>query len=58
MAIGLHRILSLPVTLPLRKLVEALNEFQPTYLNVYPSIALWLADEQQAGRLHISPPQR
>lgn len=55
MAIGLHRILSLPVTLPLRKLVEALNQFQPTYLNVYPSIAMWLADEQQAGRLHISP---
>ena len=38
-----------------RKLVEALNQFQPTYLNVYPSIAMWLADEQQAGRLHISP---
>ena len=40
MAIGLHRILSLPVTLPLQKLVEALNQFQPTYLNVYPSIAM------------------
>ena len=48
MAIGLHQILSLPVTLPLRQLVEALNQFQPTYLNVYPSIAMWLADEQQA----------
>jgi phenylacetate-CoA ligase len=55
MAIGLHRILNLPVTLPLAQLVEALNQFQPTYLNVYPSAAMWLADEQQAGRLRLSP---
>ena len=54
MAIGLHRVLSLPVTLPLPRLVEALNRFQPTYLNVYPSVAMWLADEQQAGRLQLS----
>jgi phenylacetate-CoA ligase len=55
MAIGLHRVLSLPVTLPLPQLVEALNQFQPTYLHVYPSVAMWLADEQQAGRLRLSP---
>ena len=55
MAIGLHRVLALPVTLPLPQLVEALNQFQPTYLNVYPSVALWLAEEQQAGRLRLSP---
>ena len=55
MAIGLHRVLALPVTLPLPQLVEALNQFQPTYLNVYPSVAMWLADEQQAGRLRLSP---
>ena len=55
MAIGLHQILSLPVTLPLPELVEALNRFQPTYLNVYPSVAMWLVDEQQAGRLQIRP---
>ena len=55
MAIGLHRVLTLPVTLPLPQLVEALNQFQPTYLNVYPSVAMWLADEQQAGRLRLSP---
>jgi phenylacetate-coenzyme A ligase PaaK-like adenylate-forming protein len=55
MAIGLHRVLALPVTLPLPRLVEALNQFQPTYLNVYPSVAMWLADEQQAGRLRLSP---
>ena len=55
MAIGLHRVLALPVTLPLPQLVEALNQFQPTYLSVYPSVAMWLADEQQAGRLRLSP---
>ena len=55
MAIGLHRVLSLPVTLPLPQLVEALNQFQPTYLHVYPSVAMWLADEQQAGRLRVTP---
>ena len=55
MAIGLHRVLSLPVTLPLPQLVQALNQFQPTYLHVYPSVAMWLADEQQAGRLRLSP---
>jgi phenylacetate-CoA ligase len=54
-AVGLHRVLSLPVTLPLPQLVEALNQFQPTYLSVYPSAAMWLADEQQAGRLRLSP---
>jgi phenylacetate-CoA ligase len=55
MAIGLHRTLALPVTLPLPRLVEALNQFQPTYLNVYPSAAMWLAAEQQAGRLRLAP---
>jgi len=55
MASGLHRVLTLPVTLPLPRLVEALNEFQPTYLQAYPSAAVWLADEQHAGRLRISP---
>jgi len=55
LSIGVHRVLSLPATLPLPELVEALNRFQPTYLNVYPSVAMWLADEQQAGRLRLSP---
>jgi phenylacetate-CoA ligase len=55
LSIGVHRVLALPVTLPLPQLVEALNRFQPTYLNVYPSVAMWLADEQQAGRLQLSP---
>jgi len=55
MAVGLHRVLSLPVTLPLPQLVQALNQFQPTYLHAYPSVAMWLADEQQAGRLRLAP---
>ena len=55
MAIGLHRVLSLPVTLPLPQLVQALNQFQPTYLHAYPSVAMWLAHEQQAGRLRVAP---
>jgi len=55
MAVGLHRVLSLPVTLPLPQLVQALNQFQPTYLHVYPSVAMWLAEEQHAGRLRLSP---
>jgi phenylacetate-CoA ligase len=50
-----HRVLALPATLPLPELVEALNRFQPTYLNVYPSVAMWLADEQHAGHLRLSP---
>jgi phenylacetate-CoA ligase len=54
-AIGLHRVLALPVTLPLPQLVQALNRFQPTYLNAYPSVAMWLAEEQQAGRLRLAP---
>ena len=53
--IGLHRVLPLPVTQPLPQLVQALNQFQPTYLHAYPSAAMWLADEQHAGRLQISP---
>jgi phenylacetate-coenzyme A ligase PaaK-like adenylate-forming protein len=55
MASGLHRVLALPVTLPLPRLVQALNQFQPTYLQAYPSAAMWLADEQHAGRLRVSP---
>jgi phenylacetate-CoA ligase len=55
MASGLHRVLALPVTLPLPRLVEALNEFQPTYLQAYPSAAMWLVDEQRASRLRVSP---
>jgi phenylacetate-coenzyme A ligase PaaK-like adenylate-forming protein len=53
--VGGHRILSLPVTLALPTLVAALNDFQPQYVNVYPTLAALLADEQLAGRLRIAP---
>ena len=51
--VGLHRMLALPVTLPMPALVEALNRFRPDYLNVYPSMAVLLAEEQLAGRLRL-----
>jgi phenylacetate-CoA ligase len=54
MDVGLHRILSLPVTAPVGALVEALNRFDPDVLNVYPSMAVLLAEEQLAGRLRLS----
>jgi phenylacetate-CoA ligase len=54
MDVGLHRMLALPVTLPLPELVEALNRFAPDALNVYPSMAVLLAEEQRTGRLHLS----
>lgn len=53
-SIGVHRVLSLPVTLPARRLVEELNRFQPRFVNVYPSVAVRLAEEQLAGRLRLS----
>jgi phenylacetate-CoA ligase len=49
--VGLHRIMSLPATLPLARVVDQLNRFQPEFMNVFPSIAVLLADEQLAGRL-------
>jgi phenylacetate-coenzyme A ligase PaaK-like adenylate-forming protein len=52
--VGMHRVLSLPATLPMPALVEALNRFAPTYLNAYPSMAVLLAEEQLAGRLRLS----
>lgn len=40
---------------PLPQLVAALNEFQPVMLSTYASALSVLADEQEAGRLHIAP---
>src|SRR4051794_28885064 len=54
-AVGLHRILALQPTLPVERLVEALNDFRPQRLNAYPSIAAILAGEQLAGRLRMAP---
>ena len=52
-AIGVHNVRSLPVTMPVPQLVSALNEFRPDFLNAYPSMAVVLADEQAAGRLRL-----
>jgi phenylacetate-coenzyme A ligase PaaK-like adenylate-forming protein len=51
--VGLHRLCRLGVTQPLPELVARLNDFQPTHLSAYPSIAGRLADEQLAGRLRV-----
>src|SRR5262249_54976921 len=52
--VGVHRMLALPVTPPIPELVAALNRFAPDVLNVYPSMAVLLAEEQQAGRLRLA----
>jgi len=41
--------------MPIAELVERLNRFQPALLTPYASMAALLADEQEAGRLHIDP---
>jgi phenylacetate-CoA ligase len=45
----------LAVTTPIPAMVDALNAFQPEVLISYPSVIRRLAEEQQAGRLHIAP---
>lgn len=35
--------------------MERLNSFDPEWLHAYPSIAALLAEEQEAGRLRITP---
>jgi phenylacetate-CoA ligase len=50
----LYRMCGLGVTMPMPKLVEALNAFQPELMLVYPSIGALLAEEQLSGRLRIS----
>jgi phenylacetate-CoA ligase len=54
-ALGLAEIHPLPVTLPLDRIVDALNETQPEWLHAYASYAALLADERLAGRLRITP---
>jgi phenylacetate-coenzyme A ligase PaaK-like adenylate-forming protein len=52
--VGVHRLLSLAATQPLGELVARLNEFQPDFLNAYPSSAALLADGQLGGRLRLN----
>ena len=40
---------------PLPEIVEGLNSYQPAMLAGYPSTLTLLAEEQEAGRLHIQP---
>jgi phenylacetate-CoA ligase len=54
LGVGVHRFLGLPLTLPTERMVAELNRFQPEFLNVYPSVAMGLAEEQLAGRLRLS----
>jgi phenylacetate-CoA ligase len=54
-ALGLARLQPLPVTLPLERIVDGLNDAQPDVLHAYASYAALLADEQSAGRLRIAP---
>jgi phenylacetate-CoA ligase len=54
LGVGIHRFLGLPLTLPIERMVAELNRFQPEFLNVYPSMAMRLAEEQLAGRLRLS----
>jgi phenylacetate-CoA ligase len=46
---------ALTVLTPLPEMIEALEAYQPDVLIGYPTVAGMLADEQLAGRLHISP---
>ena len=54
MRVGVHRVLGLAITAPVEEQVAALNRFQPQFLNAYPSAAMRLAEEQEAGRLKLS----
>ena len=45
----------LPAHLPLPELTTRLNQFRPAIVAPYASMALLLAAEQEAGRLHINP---
>lgn len=49
------QIMPLDVQAPIEETVASLNEFRPAMLGGYPTALSLLADEQTAGRLHISP---
>jgi phenylacetate-CoA ligase len=55
LSVGVHKTLPLAVTMPLDRLVAALNGFRPQYVFTYPSMAVLLAGEQEAGQLRIAP---
>jgi phenylacetate-coenzyme A ligase PaaK-like adenylate-forming protein len=51
----IYDMCGLGVTMPIPRLVEALNAFQPELMLAYPSVGALLAEEQLRGRLRISP---
>ncbi len=51
----IYPVLRLDVTTPVTELASALGEFRPDVLLGYPSVIGALAEEQNAGRLDISP---
>jgi phenylacetate-coenzyme A ligase PaaK-like adenylate-forming protein len=53
--VGMHRILNLSATMPMSRIVDELNRFQPDIMPGFPSLVAALAEEQLAGRLRISP---
>lgn len=55
MDLGFYKVQHLQVTTPLAKLVSDLNEFQPDFLQSYPSFLNLMADEQKNGTLKIDP---
>ncbi|NKB72148.1 MAG: hypothetical protein GKR89_34150 [Candidatus Latescibacteria bacterium] len=44
-----------PVDWPIERIVDGLNQVQPTHLGGYPSALYLLANEARAGRLQIAP---
>ncbi|TDC71420.1 phenylacetate--CoA ligase family protein [Streptomyces hainanensis] len=50
-----RRVRVFPVSAPLPQLVAGLNEYQPTVVASYASMAALLADERRAGRLRVEP---
>ena len=52
--VGIHKTVALPMSMPLGRVVGELNAFRPEFMNVYPSMAVRLAEEQEAGRLRLS----
>lgn len=53
--VGLFKLRHFDATAPIDRIAQGLQEFQPHVLLSYPTIATLLAEQQQEGRLSISP---
>jgi len=49
------RARAISITEPIAQIVNQLNQWQPLLLSSYPTMLALLAEEQEAGRLHIKP---